>query len=66
MIYTDQENLLWWKGLSEGEQHDLFELMESKATSPGFVDFVQSVRDRWDAGVTLSAKELAAIRKWDR
>lgn len=66
MIYSDAENERWWKGLTKGDQEELLETMHFKASTPGFRDFVQSVWDRWKANVTLSPKELAALRKWDK
>lgn len=64
MIYTDEENKRWWAGLTKYGQEELFNIMRENAKTPGYADFTLSIYEQWKNGVTLSGKQIAAIRKW--
>ena len=66
MIYSDEENFRWWKGLTKSDQEDLLIRMHDNANSSGYASFASSLQDQWRNNVTLTAKQVAAIRKWDR
>lgn len=63
MIYTDEEHERWWRGLSVTEQRVTLDRMLEKADSPSFKTFAESIQAQWKVR-NLSAKQIAAVRKW--
>lgn len=66
LIYTYEENLRWWNGLSKQAQSELLDKILEKANSPGVKKWAESLVELWERGSTLTEKNLASLRKWDR
>lgn len=63
MIYADAEQIRWWNSLSKSERAEILGKMIEKSTDPRFA---LSLSKQVSDGKSLSAKQIAAIRKWAR
>ena len=64
MIYSDTENLEWWKRLADSDKVDILTAMFDQASTKEFRAFVVSVTERYEMGKPLTASQIGAIRKW--
>lgn len=66
MNYTDVELKRWWDGLAEAARQELLQKMVENAKDEIFCEFAMSLRSQWDLRKSLSPRQLAAIKKWER
>lgn len=66
MIYSDNENKLWWDRLSNVGKRELLDNIEEKAYSASLRDTVERVKGQWKDGFTIEPTDLAVIRKWEK
>jgi hypothetical protein len=63
VIYTDEENIRWWEALTEQGRLDVLATMIDKMEHS---DFAMSLSTQYARKIKLSARQIAAIRKWAR
>lgn len=66
MIYTEEENLRWWNGLAKTRQGEIIESVIANANSRWVSQWAESVMEIWGRDGSLTLKDLASLRKWDR
>lgn len=64
MIYTDNENLEWWKRISSTEKTEILDRMVDRALSENNRGVAMFLRDRWNKTLDLTPRQIASIRKW--
>ena len=67
MIYTDQQLAEWWTGKSKLEKADLFErILNAVDEHDTFRGVINDWKRRAENNMSLSPKQLACLRKWER
>lgn len=63
MEYSDEELKRWWNGVSKSEQMEILATMIELMYNPAFAI---SLSKQYETGRPFSAKQIAAIRKWEK
>lgn len=64
MIYSDNENKLWWDRIANATKSALLDHIEEKAYSATVLAIVTKVKAQWKDGLPIEPAHLAVLRKW--
>lgn len=66
MHHTDAELKRWWDGLAEAARQEILQTMVECAKDEIFCEFAMSIRRQWDLRKSLTPRQLASVKKWER
>lgn len=64
MENTDKDHIDWWDSLDDFDKEEILQNMIDHSYNDSYRSFAEDIMRYYEAGVTLSAKQIEAIRKW--